>query len=70
LVDVPIQVFIARGVNKGQEVCPFCKPQPRKWRIMKQHFNSRIQIDIDRFMLATLLKDQAIIVMLTRSSPR
>ncbi|KAJ0861999.1 putative 3'(2'),5'-bisphosphate nucleotidase [Helianthus annuus] len=48
LVNVPIQVFIACGVSKGQEVDPFRKPQPGMWRIMEQHFNSGIPIDMDQ----------------------
>ncbi|KAI7739198.1 hypothetical protein M8C21_016173 [Ambrosia artemisiifolia] len=41
-------VFIACGASKGQEVDPFRKPQPGMWRIMEQHFNSGIAIDMDR----------------------
>ncbi|KAI3828195.1 hypothetical protein L1987_02292 [Smallanthus sonchifolius] len=48
LVNVPIQVFIACGVSKGQEVDPFRKPQPGMWRIMEQHFNSGILINMDQ----------------------
>ncbi|KAJ0618060.1 putative phosphoric monoester hydrolase [Helianthus annuus] len=48
LVNVPIQVFIACGVSKGQEVDPFRKPQPGMWRVMEQHFNSGIPIDMDQ----------------------
>ncbi|GJV33443.1 ARID DNA-binding domain-containing protein [Tanacetum coccineum] len=44
LVEVPVQVgfqvqvFIACGVDKGQEVNPFRKPQPGMLRIMEQQF--------------------------------
>ncbi|GJS00639.1 polynucleotide 3'-phosphatase ZDP [Tanacetum coccineum] len=38
LVEVPVQVFIACGVYKGQEVDHFRKPQPGMWRIMEQLF--------------------------------
>ncbi|KAI3703907.1 hypothetical protein L1987_74103 [Smallanthus sonchifolius] len=48
LVNVPIQVFIACGVSKGQEVDPFRKPQPGMWRIMEQQFNSGIPIGMDQ----------------------
>ncbi|KAK1418104.1 hypothetical protein QVD17_27243 [Tagetes erecta] len=48
LVNVPIQVFIACGVSKGQEVDPFRKPQPGMWRIMEQQFNSGIPVDMDQ----------------------
>ncbi|XP_076931810.1 polynucleotide 3'-phosphatase ZDP-like [Bidens hawaiensis] len=48
LVNVPIQVFIACGASKGQEVDPFRKPQSGMWRIMEQQFNSGIPIDLDQ----------------------
>nr|XP_043627568.1 polynucleotide 3'-phosphatase ZDP-like isoform X2 [Erigeron canadensis] len=48
LVKVPIQVYIACGVSKGQEQDPFRKPQPGMWRIMEQQFNSGIPVDMDQ----------------------
>lgn len=48
LVNVPIQVFIACGVSKGQEHDPFRKPKTGMWRIMEQQFNSGILIDMDQ----------------------
>ncbi|CAH1424492.1 unnamed protein product [Lactuca virosa] len=48
LANVPIQVFIACGVSKGQEHDPFRKPKTGMWRIMEQHFNSGIPIDMDK----------------------
>ncbi|KAL4580432.1 hypothetical protein LXL04_016624 [Taraxacum kok-saghyz] len=48
LANVPIQVFIACGVSKGQERDPFRKPKTGMWRIMEQHFNSGIPIDMDK----------------------
>ncbi|XP_022877374.1 polynucleotide 3'-phosphatase ZDP isoform X2 [Olea europaea var. sylvestris] len=48
LVEVPIQVFIACGVNSGQLEDPFRKPKPGMWRIMEKQFNSGLPIDMDR----------------------
>lgn len=48
LANVPIQVFIACGVSKGQEHDPFRKPKTGMWQIMEQHFNSGIPIDMDK----------------------
>ncbi|KAJ9671441.1 hypothetical protein PVL29_025245 [Vitis rotundifolia] len=49
-VKVPIQVFISCGFDKsdGQAEDPFRKPKPGMWRIMEQHFNSGILIDMDQ----------------------
>lgn len=49
-VKVPIQVFISCGFDKsdGQAEDPFRKPKPGMWRIMEQHFNSGISIDMDQ----------------------
>ncbi|KAM6550332.1 hypothetical protein CsatB_000140 [Cannabis sativa] len=49
-VKVPIQVFIACGVSKsdGQADDPFRKPKPGMWRLLENHFNSGISIDMDR----------------------
>ncbi|KAL2326807.1 hypothetical protein Fmac_020234 [Flemingia macrophylla] len=50
-VKVPVQVFIACGLGKSgqaQEDDPFRKPKPGMWRLMEQHFNSGIAIDIDQ----------------------
>ncbi|XP_048326222.1 polynucleotide 3'-phosphatase ZDP isoform X3 [Ziziphus jujuba] len=46
-VKVPIQVFIACGVDKsgGQAEDQFRKPKPGMWYLMEQHFNSGIPID-------------------------
>ncbi|XP_042479884.1 polynucleotide 3'-phosphatase ZDP isoform X2 [Macadamia integrifolia] len=50
LVKVPIQVFVACGLGKttGQTEDPFRKPKTGMWRIMEQHFNSGIPIDMDK----------------------
>ncbi|KAK9269084.1 hypothetical protein L1049_000852 [Liquidambar formosana] len=47
-VKVPIQVFIACGLGKSgdQAEDPFRKPKSGMWRIMEQHFNSGILIDM------------------------
>ncbi|CAK9151709.1 unnamed protein product [Ilex paraguariensis] len=49
-VKVPIQVFIACGYDKsnGQAEDPFRKPKPGMWRIMQQHFNSGIAVDMNQ----------------------
>ncbi|XP_010251581.1 PREDICTED: polynucleotide 3'-phosphatase ZDP [Nelumbo nucifera] len=49
-VKVPIQVFIACGLGStgGQTEDPFRKPKPGMWRLMEQHFNSGIAIDMDQ----------------------
>ncbi|KAI3985528.1 hypothetical protein MKX01_033842 [Papaver californicum] len=49
LVKVPIQVFIACGVEsggKGKDL--FRKPNTGMWRLMEQQFNSGIAIDMDQ----------------------
>ncbi|CAN6440691.1 unnamed protein product [Victoria cruziana] len=43
LVKVPIQVFIACGMQKNNDM--FRKPKPGMWRLMEQKFNSGIEID-------------------------
>ncbi|KAK7342743.1 hypothetical protein VNO80_25699 [Phaseolus coccineus] len=43
-VKVPVQVFIACGVNDDA----FRKPKPGMWHLMEQHFNSGIVIDMDQ----------------------
>lgn len=45
-VGVPMQVFIACGIGKSGD--PFRKPETGMWRIMEQHFNSGIPIDMDQ----------------------
>ncbi|RZC84987.1 hypothetical protein C5167_047772 [Papaver somniferum] len=48
-VKVPIQVFIACGIeNGGKGEDPFRKPKPGMWRVMEQQFNSGISIDMDQ----------------------
>ncbi|KAI3901350.1 hypothetical protein MKW92_024665 [Papaver armeniacum] len=48
-VKVPIQVFIACGIeNGGKGEDPFRKPKPGMWRVMEQQFNSGIRIDMDQ----------------------
>lgn len=49
-VKVPIQVFIACGLgkNKDQTEDPFRKPKPGMWRLLEEHFNSGIAIDMDQ----------------------
>lgn len=49
-VGVPMQVFIACGMGKSgnKAVDPFRKPETGMWRIMEQHFNSGIAIDMDQ----------------------
>ncbi|XP_074351132.1 polynucleotide 3'-phosphatase ZDP-like isoform X3 [Apium graveolens] len=49
-VGVPIQVFIACGIGKSgnKAVDPYRKPEAGMWRIMEQHFNSGIPIDMDQ----------------------
>ncbi|XP_057461691.1 polynucleotide 3'-phosphatase ZDP isoform X2 [Actinidia eriantha] len=49
-VKVPIQVFIACGIDKsgGQAEDPFRKPKPGMWYLMKQQFNSGIAVDMDQ----------------------
>ncbi|XP_072967670.1 polynucleotide 3'-phosphatase ZDP isoform X1 [Typha angustifolia] len=49
-VKVPIQVFIACGLakNKDQTDDPFRKPKPGMWRLMEEHFNSGMPIDMDQ----------------------
>ncbi|KAK8965143.1 Polynucleotide 3'-phosphatase ZDP [Platanthera guangdongensis] len=50
LVKVPIQVFIACGLGskKVDPDDPFRKPMPGMWRIMADHFNSGISIDMNQ----------------------
>ncbi|GMH24914.1 hypothetical protein Nepgr_026757 [Nepenthes gracilis] len=49
-VKVPIQVFIACGYDNssGHGEDPFRKPKTGMWHIMEKHFNSGIQIDMDK----------------------
>lgn len=49
-VKVPIQVFIACGLGKSKDQTedPFRKPNPGMWRLMEEHFNSGITIDMDQ----------------------
>ncbi|KAK8453601.1 hypothetical protein SEVIR_5G312700v4 [Setaria viridis] len=49
-VKVPIQVFIACGLGKGKgtPADPYRKPNPGMWWLMAQHFNSGIEIDMDK----------------------
>ncbi|CAO1945044.1 unnamed protein product [Urochloa humidicola] len=49
-VKVPIQVFIACGLGKGKGTPddPYRKPNPGMWWLMAQHFNSGIEIDMDK----------------------
>ncbi|XP_038987109.1 polynucleotide 3'-phosphatase ZDP isoform X2 [Phoenix dactylifera] len=49
-VKVPIQVFIACGLgtSKDRTEDPFRKPKPGMWRLMEEHFNSGIAIDMDQ----------------------
>lgn len=49
-----MQVFIACGLSKpakGEEDDPFRKPKPGMWRLMEQHFNSGIPIDMDQLFV-------------------
>ncbi|XP_017252026.1 polynucleotide 3'-phosphatase ZDP [Daucus carota subsp. sativus] len=49
-VGVPMQVFIACGIGKSGNKAgdPFRKPETGMWRIMEQHFNSGIPVDMDQ----------------------
>ncbi|RLN25023.1 polynucleotide 3' [Panicum miliaceum] len=49
-VKVPIQVFIACGLGQGKGTSddPYRKPNPGMWWLMAQHFNSGIEIDMDK----------------------
>ncbi|KAF8110460.1 hypothetical protein N665_0083s0026 [Sinapis alba] len=48
-VEVPIQVFIACGVaSSGGKDDIYRKPKPGMWQLMKKHFNSGIEIDMDK----------------------
>ncbi|KAJ0249289.1 Polynucleotide 3'-phosphatase ZDP [Hirschfeldia incana] len=48
-VEVPIQVFIACGVaTSGGKDDLYRKPKPGMWQLMKKHFNSGIEIDMDK----------------------
>ncbi|URE11598.1 Polynucleotide kinase 3 phosphatase [Musa troglodytarum] len=49
-VKVPIQVFIACGMGKNKDGTddPFRKPQPGMWKLMEEHFNSSIAVDMDQ----------------------
>lgn len=49
-VKLPMQVFIACGLgkNKDQTEDPFRKPKTGMWRLLEQHFNSGIVIDVDQ----------------------
>lgn len=48
MVNVPAQVFIACGAPRSKVEDPFRKPKPGMWRIMEQHFNSGISVDMDQ----------------------
>lgn len=47
---ISVQVFIACGIGKSgnKAVDPFRKPEAGMWRIMEQHFNSGIPVDMDQ----------------------
>ncbi|XP_031472885.1 polynucleotide 3'-phosphatase ZDP isoform X2 [Nymphaea colorata] len=45
LVKVPIQVFIACGMQQKDDM--FRKPKPGMWRLMEQKFNSGIEVDME-----------------------
>ncbi|KAH9310588.1 hypothetical protein KI387_025623, partial [Taxus chinensis] len=45
-VEVPIQVFIACGIEGTGDL--FRKPKPGMWRLMEQHFNSGISADMEQ----------------------
>jgi len=49
-VKVPMQVFIACGLGQGKGTPddPYRKPNPGMWWLMAQHFNSGIEIDMDK----------------------
>ncbi|KAF3551795.1 hypothetical protein DY000_02004248 [Brassica cretica] len=48
-VEVPIQVFIACGVaSSGGKDDLYRKPKAGMWQLMKKHFNSGIEIDMDK----------------------
>jgi len=49
-------VFIACGLgkNKDQTEDPFRKPKPGMWRLMEEHFNSGIAIDVDQLFFPSL----------------
>ncbi|KAL0717222.1 hypothetical protein Bca4012_066544 [Brassica carinata] len=48
-VEVPIQVFVACGVaSSGGKDDLYRKPKPGMWQLMKKHFNSGIEIDMDK----------------------
>ncbi|WOK95729.1 polynucleotide 3'-phosphatase ZDP isoform X2 [Canna indica] len=49
-VKVPIQVFIACGLGKNKDQIDdhFRKPQAGMWRLMEEHLNSGIAIDMDQ----------------------
>ncbi|XP_013736275.1 polynucleotide 3'-phosphatase ZDP isoform X1 [Brassica napus] len=48
-VEVPVQVFIACGVaSSGGKDDLYRKPKAGMWQLMKKHFNSGIEIDMDK----------------------
>lgn len=53
LVTCGLQVFIACGLgeSKNQACDPFRKPKPGMWRLMEEHLNSGIAIDMEQLVL-------------------
>ena len=50
-----MQVFIACGVaSSGGKDDLYRKPKPGMWQLMKKHFNSGIEIDMDKFVFSQL----------------
>ncbi|XP_057813837.2 polynucleotide 3'-phosphatase ZDP isoform X2 [Cryptomeria japonica] len=45
-VEVPIQIFIACGIEGTGD--PFRKPKPGMWRLMERHFNAGIAVDMEQ----------------------
>eukprot|EP01018_Ginkgo_biloba_P015383 Gb_29459 [translate_table: standard] len=48
-VKIPIQVFVACGIEGTGD--PFRKPKPGMWRLMEQHFNSGIAVDMEQLCI-------------------
>jgi bifunctional polynucleotide phosphatase/kinase len=48
--DLHLQVFIACGLGQGKGTPddPYRKPNPGMWWLMAQHFNSGIEIDMEK----------------------
>ncbi|CAN1172060.1 Polynucleotide 3'-phosphatase ZDP [Linum perenne] len=49
-VQLPIQVFIACGYSTGLVEDSYRKPNPGMWRLMENHLNSGIPIDMEQLL--------------------